>query len=255
MENFVFYSPTKFIFGINEEENVGKYIKEFGGSKILLHYGTSSAKKSGLIDKIQRSLEKENLSYIELGGVEANPKSSLVYRGIETAKKEKVEEKAWKSGDLDQAAEVDEELVAEVLAMSTGIPVVKLTEAESAKLLNMESELHKRIIGQDKAIAALSKSIRRTRAGLKDPKRPGGSFIFAGPTGVGKTELAKALADFLFDDERAMVRIDMSEYSEKHAVARLVGAPPSFKFLLSHFTKVLLIYFFALSPITFSEIA
>lgn len=91
MENFVFYSPTKFIFGINEEENVGKYIKEFGGSKILLHYGTSSAKKSGLIDKIQRSLEKENLSYVELGGVEANPKSSLVYRGIETAKKEKVD--------------------------------------------------------------------------------------------------------------------------------------------------------------------
>ena len=91
MENFVFYSPTKFIFGLNEEQNVGKYIKEFGGSKILLHYGTSSAKKSGLIDKIQRSLEKENLSYIELGGVEANPKSSLVYRGIEMAKKEKVD--------------------------------------------------------------------------------------------------------------------------------------------------------------------
>ena len=91
MENFIFYSSTKFIFGINEEENVGKYIKEFGGSKILLHYGTSSAKKSGLIDKIQRSLEKENLSYIELGGVEANPKSSLVYRGIEMAKKEKVD--------------------------------------------------------------------------------------------------------------------------------------------------------------------
>ncbi|VEG27970.1 ATP-dependent Clp protease ATP-binding subunit [Actinomyces howellii] len=137
-------------------------------------------------------------------------------------------EKAWRSGDLDQVAEVDENLVAEVLAMSTGIPVVKLTEAESAKLLNMETELHKRIIGQDKAIEALSKSIRRTRAGLKDPKRPGGSFIFAGPTGVGKTELAKALAEFLFDDEDALIQLDMSEFAEKHTVSRLFGAPPGY---------------------------
>ena len=137
-------------------------------------------------------------------------------------------EKAWKSGDLDQVAEVDEALIAEVLAMSTGIPVVKLTEAESAKLLNMESELHKRIIGQNKAIEALSKSIRRTRAGLKDPKRPGGSFIFAGPTGVGKTELAKALAEFLFDDEDALIQLDMSEFAEKHTVSRLFGAPPGY---------------------------
>ena len=137
-------------------------------------------------------------------------------------------EKAWKSGDLDQVAEVDEALIAEVLAMSTGIPVVKLTEAESAKLLNMEAELHKRIIGQNKAIEALSKSIRRTRAGLKDPKRPGGSFIFAGPTGVGKTELAKALAEFLFDDEDALIQLDMSEFAEKHTVSRLFGAPPGY---------------------------
>ena len=137
-------------------------------------------------------------------------------------------EEAWKTGDLDQVAEVDESLVAEVLAMSTGIPVVKITEAESAKLLNMEAELHKRIIGQDKAIEALSKSIRRTRAGLKDPKRPGGSFIFAGPTGVGKTELAKALAEFLFDDEDALIQLDMSEFAEKHTVSRLFGAPPGY---------------------------
>ena len=137
-------------------------------------------------------------------------------------------EKAWKSGDLDQVAEVDEALIAEVLAMSTGIPVVKLTEAESAKLLNMEAELHKRIIGQNKAIEALSKSIRRTRAGLKDPKRPGGSFIFAGPTGVGKTELAKALAEFLFDDEDALIQLDMSEFAAKHTVSRLFGAPPGY---------------------------
>ena len=137
-------------------------------------------------------------------------------------------EQAWKNADLDQVAEVDENLIAEVLAMSTGIPVVKLTEAESTKLLNMEAELHKRIVGQNKAIEALSKSIRRTRAGLKDPKRPGGSFIFAGPTGVGKTELAKALAEFLFDDEDALIQLDMSEFAEKHTVSRLFGAPPGY---------------------------
>ena len=132
------------------------------------------------------------------------------------------------STDLDQVAEVDEALIAEVLAMSTGIPVVKLTEAESAKLLNMEAELHKRIIGQNKAIEALSKSIRRTRAGLKDPKRPGGSFIFAGPSGVGKTWLSKTLAEFLFGDEEALIQLDMSEFGEKHTVSRLFGSPPGY---------------------------
>ena len=137
-------------------------------------------------------------------------------------------EKAWKAGDLDTVAEVDEELIAEVLAMSTGIPVVKLTEEESTKLLHMEEELHKRIVGQEAAIKALSQAIRRTRAGLKDPKRPGGSFIFAGPTGVGKTELAKALAEFLFGDEDALIQLDMSEYSEKHTVSRLFGSPPGY---------------------------
>ena len=137
-------------------------------------------------------------------------------------------EKAWKSGDLDSVAEVDEDLIAEVLAQSTGIPVFKLTEAESSKLLHMEDELHKRIIGQDDAVKALSQAIRRTRAGLKDPRRPGGSFIFAGPTGVGKTELAKALAEFLFGDEDALITLDMSEYSEKHTVSRLFGAPPGY---------------------------
>ncbi|HLT82711.1 MAG TPA: AAA family ATPase, partial [Phototrophicaceae bacterium] len=137
-------------------------------------------------------------------------------------------EKAWKAGDLDTVAEVDEDLIAEVLAMSTGIPVFKLTEAESSKLLHMEDELHKRIIGQEAAITALSQAIRRTRAGLKDPKRPGGSFIFAGPTGVGKTELAKALAEFLFGDEDALIQLDMSEFSEKHTVSRLFGSPPGY---------------------------
>jgi ATP-dependent Clp protease ATP-binding subunit ClpC len=137
-------------------------------------------------------------------------------------------ERAWKSGDLDTVATVDEELVAEVLAMSTGIPVVKLTEEESGRLLRMEEELHKRVVGQEAAIKALSQAIRRTRAGLKDPKRPGGSFIFAGPTGVGKTELAKALAEFLFGDEDALIQLDMSEFSEKHTVSRLFGSPPGY---------------------------
>ncbi|TYD00642.1 ATP-dependent Clp protease ATP-binding subunit [Arthrobacter echini] len=137
-------------------------------------------------------------------------------------------ERRWKSGGLDDVAEVDEELIAEVLANSTGIPVFKLTEAESSRLLNMEAELHKRVVGQNEAIKSISQAIRRTRAGLKDPKRPGGSFIFAGPTGVGKTELAKALAEFLFGDEDALITLDMSEYSEKHTVSRLFGAPPGY---------------------------
>lgn len=137
-------------------------------------------------------------------------------------------EQAWKDGDMDVVSVVDEDLINEVLSMSTGIPVFRLTEAESAKLLRMEDELHKRVIGQDEAVTALSQAIRRTRAGLKDPNRPGGSFIFAGPTGVGKTELAKALAEFLFGDESALITLDMSEYSEKHTVSRLFGAPPGY---------------------------
>ena len=137
-------------------------------------------------------------------------------------------EKQWKAGDMDAVAVVDEELVAEVLALATGIPIVKLSEEESTRLLNMEDELHKRVIGQDEAIKALSRAIRRTRAGLKDPRRPGGSFIFAGPSGVGKTWLSKTLANFLFGDDDALIQLDMSEYSEKHTVARLFGAPPGY---------------------------
>src|SRR3954470_12936633 len=133
-----------------------------------------------------------------------------------------------KASGVDLFDEVDEEAVAEVLSIWTGIPVYKLTEEETAKLLNMEAELHKRIIGQENAIKAVSQSIRRTRAGLKDPKRPSGSFIFLGPTGVGKTELAKTLAEFLFGDENSLIALDMSEYMEKHTVSRLVGAPPGY---------------------------
>src|SRR6516162_6762097 len=137
-------------------------------------------------------------------------------------------EKEWKDGDMDVVAEVNEELIAEVLATATGIPVFKLTEEESQRLLRMEDELHKRVIGQNDAIKALSQAIRRTRAGLKDPKRPGGSFIFAGPSGVGKTELSKTLAEFLFGDEDSLIQLDMSEYMEKHTVSRLFGSPPGY---------------------------
>ena len=137
-------------------------------------------------------------------------------------------EKEWKAGDMDVVAEVDDEQIAEVLAIWTGIPVFKLTEEETARLLRMEDELHRRVIGQDQAIKAVSQAIRRTRAGLKDPKRPGGSFIFAGPSGVGKTELAKTLAEFLFGDEDSLITLDMSEFMEKHTVSRLVGSPPGY---------------------------
>jgi ATP-dependent Clp protease ATP-binding subunit ClpC len=144
-----------------------------------------------------------------------------------TAEKMRLE-KEFRDGNVEKPGIVDEGLIAEVLAQATGIPVFRLSEEEGAKLIFMEQELHQRVIGQDLAIAALSKTIRRQRAGLKDPKRPSGSFIFAGPTGVGKTELAKALAEFLFDDEDALIALDMSEFSEKHTVSRLFGAPPGF---------------------------
>ena len=137
-------------------------------------------------------------------------------------------EKQWRAGDVAASGTVDEGVIAEVLANATGIPVFKLTEEESSRLIFMEKALHERVIGQEEAISVLAKTIRRTRAGLKDPKRPSGSFIFAGPTGVGKTELAKALAEFLFDDEDALISLDMSEYGEKHTVSRLFGAPPGF---------------------------
>ncbi len=133
-----------------------------------------------------------------------------------------------KASGVDLFDEVDEEAIAEVLSLWTGIPVYKLTEEETAKLLRMEDELHHRVIGQENAVKAVSQAIRRTRAGLKDPKRPSGSFIFLGPSGVGKTELAKTLTEFLFGDESSMISLDMSEYMEKHTVSRLVGSPPGY---------------------------
>jgi ATP-dependent Clp protease ATP-binding subunit ClpC len=137
-------------------------------------------------------------------------------------------EKQWRAGELDDVAEVGEEQIAEVLGTWTGIPVVRLTEEESTRLLHMEDELHKRIIGQEDAVKAVSRAIRRTRAGLKDPKRPSGSFIFAGPSGVGKTELSKALAEFLFGDDDSLIQIDMGEFHDKFTASRLFGAPPGY---------------------------
>src|SRR6059036_1789319 len=143
-------------------------------------------------------------------------------------KKRELEEQWRNSEGTEEQPEIGEEEIADIVSMWTGIPVFKLTEAESQKLIRMEDELHKRVIGQDEAIVAVSKSIRRARAGIKDPKRPTGSFIFLGPSGVGKTELARTLAEFLFGDEDAMIQVDMSEYMEKHSVSRLVGSPPGY---------------------------
>jgi ATP-dependent Clp protease ATP-binding subunit ClpC len=137
-------------------------------------------------------------------------------------------EKQWRAGELDDVAEIGPEEIAEVLGSWTGIPVVQLTEEESTRLLHMEDELHKRIIGQEDAVKAVSRAIRRTRAGLKDPKRPSGSFIFAGPSGVGKTELSKALAEFLFGDDDSLIQIDMGEFHDKFTASRLFGAPPGY---------------------------
>ena len=144
-----------------------------------------------------------------------------------TQKKRELEE-SWRNEEGGTQPEIGEEEIADIVSMWTGIPVFKLTEAESQKLIRMEDELHKRVIGQHLAIEAVSKSIRRARAGIKDPKRPTGSFIFLGPSGVGKTELARTLAEFLFGDEDAMIQVDMSEYMEKHSVSRLVGSPPGY---------------------------
>jgi len=177
--------------------------------------------ESELADVVnQKKAAVENQNFEDAGNLRDKEKELL-------ARKEEMESEIKASG-VDLFDEVDEESIAEVLSIWTGIPVYKLTEEETEKLLRMEDELHKRVIGQEDAIHAVSQSIRRTRAGLKDPKRPSGSFIFLGPTGVGKTELAKTLSDFLFGDDNAMITLDMSEYMEKHTVSRLVGSPPGY---------------------------
>jgi ATP-dependent Clp protease ATP-binding subunit ClpB len=160
-------------------------------------------------------------------------KAAEIQYGKMVALDKKIEESAQKLAELKKSGallneEVTEDNIAEVVAKWTGIPVSRLMEGEVQKLIQMETRLHERVVGQDEAITVVANAVRRARAGLKDPQRPVGSFIFLGPTGVGKTELARALAEFLFDDENAMIRIDMSEYQEKHTVARLIGAPPGY---------------------------
>ena len=195
------------------------------GSRLRIKRMTAPAELREFDDKIAAA-RKEKESAIDGQDFE----KAASFRDLEkTLSTEKAEaEKNWKATDLDKVTEVDEELIAQVLSIATGIPVFKLTEEETARLLRMEDELHKRVIGQDQAIKALSQAIRRTRAGLKDPKRPGGSFIFAGPSGVGKTELSRTLASFLFGDADALIQLDMSEYSERHTASRLFGAPPGY---------------------------
>ncbi len=195
------------------------------GARLRIRRMTSPPELRDLDDRIA-NVRRDKESAIDEQDFEKAASLRDVERKLTEQRSDK--EQAWKSGDLDIAAVVDEELIAEVLAMSTGVPVARVSSDESSRLLQMEGEMHKRIVGQEAAIKVLSQAIRRTRAGLKDPKRPGGSFIFAGPTGVGKTELAKALAEFLFGDEDALISLDMSEYGEKHTVARLFGAPPGY---------------------------
>jgi ATP-dependent Clp protease ATP-binding subunit ClpC len=195
------------------------------GSRLRIKRMTAPAELREFDDKIA-SARKEKESAIdgqdfELAATLRDKEKNLIAEKVEA-------EKNWKATDLDKVTEVDEELIAQVLSLSTGIPVFKLTEEETARLLRMEDELHNRVIGQDQAIKALSQAIRRTRAGLKDPRRPGGSFIFAGPSGVGKTELSRTLASFLFGDQDALIQLDMSEYSERHTASRLFGSPPGY---------------------------
>jgi ATP-dependent Clp protease ATP-binding subunit ClpC len=195
------------------------------GSRLRIKRMTAPAELREFDEKIANA-RKEKESAIdgqdfELAATLRDKEKNLIAEKVEA-------EKNWKATDLDKVTEVDEELIAQVLSLSTGIPVFKLTEEETARLLRMEDELHNRVIGQDQAIKALSQAIRRTRAGLKDPRRPGGSFIFAGPSGVGKTELSRTLASFLFGDSDALIQLDMSEYSERHTASRLFGAPPGY---------------------------
>ncbi|MGZ6998537.1 MAG: ATP-dependent Clp protease ATP-binding subunit [Acidimicrobiia bacterium] len=195
------------------------------GSRLRIRRMQAPPDYRELEDEIS-SVRKDKEAAIE--GQQFERAASLRDREKELLEQRSAKEQEWKAEGVDLFNEVNEESIAEVLALWTGIPVYKLTEEETAKLLRMEDELHKRYVGQDAAVVAVSQAIRRTRAGLKDPKRPSGSFIFLGPSGVGKTELAKNLAEFLFGDENALISLDMSEYMEKHTVSRLVGSPPGY---------------------------
>ena len=195
------------------------------GSRLRIRRMTAPADLREYDDKIDEVRQRKEAA---IDGQDFEAAARLRDEEKQLILKKSEREKQWRAGDMDEVAEVDEELIAEVLAVATGIPIVKLSEEESTRLLKMEDELHKRVIGQEEAVRALSRAIRRTRAGLKDPKRPGGSFIFAGPSGVGKTWLSKTLAEFLFGDEDSLIQLDMSEFSEKHTVSRLFGSPPGY---------------------------
>ncbi len=197
--------------------------------------------EAGSKKHLQSVLSPPDIAALEsqLGRLEEQREAAAMRQDYETAARFKQEievlrsqldekQKAWEAQTGKVEERVTEEDIAQIVAQWTGIPVSRMFEAETEKLLRMEEELHKRVIGQDEAIHAVSESIRRARAGLKDPRRPIGSFVFLGPTGVGKTELARALAEFMFDDEDAIVRLDMSEYMERFAVSRMIGAPPGY---------------------------
>jgi ATP-dependent Clp protease ATP-binding subunit ClpC len=196
------------------------------GSRMRIRSMSAPPRYRELEDEIER-VRKDKEDSIE--NQEFEKAASLRDKERKLTQKKRELEENWRQNEADaEQPEVGEEEIADIVSMWTGIPVFKLTEAESEKLVHMEDELHKRVISQEEAITAVSKSIRRARAGIKDPKRPTGSFIFLGPSGVGKTELARTLAEFLFSDEDAMIQVDMSEYMEKHSVSRLVGSPPGY---------------------------
>src|SRR6184192_476086 len=194
-------------------------------SRMRIKTMTAPPRYRELEEEIER-VRKDKEDSIE--GQEFEKAASLRDKERKLTQKKRELEDEWRNQEQVEQPQIGEDEIADIVSMWTGIPVFKLTEAESLKLIRMEDELHKRVIGQDAAIIAVSKAIRRARAGIKDPKRPTGSFIFLGPSGVGKTELARTLAEFLFGDEDAMIQIDMSEYMEKHSVSRLVGSPPGY---------------------------
>ena len=196
------------------------------GSRMRIRSMSAPPRYRELEEEIEK-VRKDKEDSIE--NQEFEKAASLRDKERKLSQKKRELEENWRQNEAEaEQPEVGEEEIADIVSMWTGIPVFKLTEAESARLTRMEDELHKRVIGQEEAIEAVSRSIRRARAGIKDPKRPTGSFIFLGPSGVGKTELARTLAEFLFGDEDAMIQVDMSEYMEKHSVSRLVGSPPGY---------------------------
>jgi ATP-dependent Clp protease ATP-binding subunit ClpC len=194
-------------------------------SRMRIKNMTAPPRYRELEDEIEK-VRKDKEEAIE--AQEFEKAASLRDKERKLSQKKRELEESWQADETVEQPQIGEDEIADIVSMWTGIPVFKLTEAESQKLIRMEDELHKRVVGQEEAIVAVSKSIRRARAGIKDPKRPTGSFIFLGPSGVGKTELARTLAEFLFGDEDAMIQVDMSEYMEKHSVSRLVGSPPGY---------------------------